>query len=144
QGLINSGKIAAPKIIITAKLDIKNSNLIQANLSDITSTHGGLSNSGTITSFGTANITIENDFSNEGGIIDISKDLTLIAGGVLLNDKDSKIISNGEILLGGDGKIINKGRIEAAKSISAVTNGILDNSGDILSEYGAIKVEGQS
>jgi adhesin HecA-like repeat protein len=135
--LINSGKISAAKITITTDLDIKNSNLIQANLLDITSTHRGLSNSGTIKSFGAANITIENDFSNEGGTIDIAKGLKLIAGGALLNDEGSKIISKGKISLDISGKITNKGLIEAADPITAVTKGILDNSGTIISATGA-------
>ena len=111
---------------------------------DITSTHGGLLNFGTIKSFGVANIQLENDFSNKGGTIDTDKDLTLIAGGALINDEASKIISEGEIFLGGDRKITNKGFIEATKSISVITNGILENSGDILSEYGSIKIDGKS
>jgi hypothetical protein len=96
-----------------------------------------LSNSGTIKSFGAANITIENDFSNEGGTIDIARDLKLLAGGALINDEESKIISKGKISLNINGKITNKGLIEAADSITAVTNGILDNSGTIISATGA-------
>ncbi|MEM6338435.1 MAG: filamentous hemagglutinin N-terminal domain-containing protein, partial [Pseudomonadota bacterium] len=134
QRLINSGKISAPKMSITSRGDIENSDTILTSLLDITSTHGGLLNSGTIKSLGKATIDLADDFSNEDGLLFTAKNLVLNTGGNLLNDSESGIVSKRGILLKASGKIENKGHIEAKKSVSADTGSTLDNSGSIYSD----------
>lgn len=134
QKLVNSGTISAPQISITTKEGVKNSNIIQTGLLDITSTHGGLSNSGTVKSLGKLTINLADDFSNEGGVLFASKDLILNTDGNLLNDSEAGIVSIGDMSLEAEGKIENKGHIESKKSISADTNSTLDNSGEINSD----------
>ena len=111
QRLVNSGKVSAPKISITTKEDIQNSDTIQTRLLDITSTHGGLSNSGTVKFLGTARITLADDFSNEGGVLFATQDLALSTGGDLLNDSEAGIVSKGGISLKATGKIENEGHV---------------------------------
>lgn len=81
QGLVNSGKIAAPKITISTKLDIKNNNLIQGNLLEITSTHSGLKNSGKITAPKIPLVTAEIEFA--ASILPLLVSLPLISNVIL-------------------------------------------------------------